>query len=109
MSTAAAIMERPSAPHLTVSETWPIEVRARGWHATPRDDRRRLILRALGDDRLTITQLASRIASEHPEFMPFTYPVLYRAVRPMLESGELSCHSEPWRTRTRRFVFRTST
>ena len=75
----------------------------------PRDDRRRLILRALGDDRLTITQLASRMASEHPELMPFTYPVLYRTVRPMLESGELSCHSEPWRTRTRRFVFRTTT
>ena len=59
--------------------------------------------------RLTITQLASRLASEHSEFMPLTYPVLYRVVRPMLESGQLSCHSEPWRARTRRFVFRTGT
>ena len=75
----------------------------------PREDRRRLILRALGDDRLTITQLARRMTSEHPEFMPFTYPVLYTVVRPMLESGELNYYSEPWRTRTRRFVFRATT
>lgn len=81
----------------------------RGWQATPHADRRRLILRALGDDRLTITQLASRMASEHPQLMRFTYPVLYRVVRSMLKSGELSCDSEPWRNRTRRFVFRTIT
>lgn len=79
-----------------------------GWHVMPRDERRRLILRALGDDRLTITQLARRMTSEHPELKPLTYPVLYRVVRPMLDAGELSCHSEPWRTRTRSFVFRTT-
>ena len=80
----------------------------RGWHAMPRDDRRRLILLALGNDRLTITQLGHRMTREHPEFMPFTYPLLYPVVRPMLESGELNSYSEPWRTRTRRFVFRTT-
>jgi hypothetical protein len=78
------------------------------WYAMPSEDRRRLILAALGDDRLTITQLASRMTSQHPEYTCFTYPVLYRVVRPMLDSGELSCHSEPWRTRTRSFVFRTT-
>lgn len=105
MSTATATMKRPSAADLTIRAE---ALRMRGWNAMPRDDRRRLILRDLGDDRLTITQLASRMASEHPEFMPFTYPVLYRVVRSMLESGELSCYTEPWRTRTRRFVFRTT-
>ena len=79
-----------------------------GWHVIRRDERRRLILRALGDDHLTITQLARRMTSEHPHLKPLTYPVLYRVVRSMLDAGELSCHSEPWRTRTRSFVFRTT-
>ena len=30
-------------------------------------------------------------------------------VRPMLESGDLNYSSEPWRSRTRRFVFRATT
>jgi hypothetical protein len=79
------------------------------WHAIPREERRRLILRALGDDRLTITQLAHRMASQNPDYTRFTYPVLYPIVRSMLESGELSSESEPWRTRTRSFVFRAAT
>jgi hypothetical protein len=79
------------------------------WLKTPRSDRERVILHALGENRLTITQLATRITETHPEFIRLTYPLLYRVVRQMIESGQLDSMSEPWRCRTRSFVFRTTT
>ena len=103
----AAPPERTTAMSTTANVIPPRTAQGIGrWHAMPSEARRRLILRALGDDRLTITELATRMTSQHPELMRFTYPVLYRVVRPMLDSGELSRHSEPWRTRTRSFVSR---
>jgi hypothetical protein len=65
-----------------------------------------VILRALGEDRLTITQLATRITEAHPEFIRLTYPLLYRLVRSMVASGQLDTVSESWRGRTRSFVLR---
>jgi hypothetical protein len=77
------------------------------WNATAGERRQRMILEALGDDRLTVGQLAKRMAERHGEEFGSVYDSMLRGeVGKMLAAGELDRIREDFRNRPRYLYFR---
>lgn len=78
---------------------------SRAWKSAPSHERERIVLEALGDARLTRTEVAQRINDTHPEFHVYdSGPLLDR----MLLAGELERVSEAFKGKKRWRYWRNS-
>lgn len=72
----------------------------RAWKAIEQDQREQIILEAMGDERLTISEICEVVTSKNKELKPHdgtTRPVVTK----MLNAGKLAREAEPWRGRVR--------
>lgn len=87
----SASSQRPESPRAR-RERELAEMRARGeaWRATAGEQRQRLILEALGTERLTVGQIADRLTDQYREDYGKIFDATLRnEVRRMLNRGEL--------------------